>query len=185
MSLEDKTAKWWGEDRHIVIYLISRGDEVYFVTSLPEDAPPGESWSAKGDMAALRQAFEGFPDTVQTVLKACPEAWRWGIYVRDPLPRWADGPVVLLGDACHPMTPYMAQGAAMAMEDAVVLARCLEGGTPVAAAFSRYERTRHSRASRVQTTSASNPVLGQTDLGWLYSYDAWTAPLAGPAEPAG
>lgn len=174
--LSDKASKWWGEDRHIVIYAINGGDEVYFVTSLPEDAPPGESWSAKGDMAELRRAYAAFPDTVRGVLDACPESWRWGIYVRNPLPRWTDGPIALLGDACHPMTPYMAQGAAMAMEDAVVLARCLDGGDP-AAGLRRYERTRRERADRVQTTSAVNPVMGRTDLDWLYGYDAWTTPL--------
>ncbi|MEW6471991.1 MAG: FAD-dependent monooxygenase [Actinomycetota bacterium] len=174
----ERTVKWCGPDRHIVIYTITRGEEVYFVTSVPEPAPTGESWSAKGDMDELRQAFEGFPDTVQTVLKGCPEAYRWGIYVRDPLPHWTDGPVALIGDACHPMTPYMAQGAGMAMEDAVVLARCVEAGPSLAAAFERYERTRHDRASRVQTTSATNPMMGKDDLTWLYGYDAWATPLA-------
>jgi len=173
-----RTTKWVGPDRHIVIYTITRGEEVYFVTSVPESDPAGDSWSAKGDMGTLRQSFEGFPETVQIVLKGCPEVWRWGIYVRDPLPRWVDGPVALLGDACHPMTPWMAQGAGMAMEDAVVLARCVAGGGPLAQAMERYERTRHERASRVQVTSATNPLMGKDDLTWLYGYDAWTVPLA-------
>jgi 2-polyprenyl-6-methoxyphenol hydroxylase-like FAD-dependent oxidoreductase len=61
---------------------------------------------------------------------ACPEVHKWAIHERAPLPAWSRGRVVLLGDACHPMTPYMAQGAATSMEDAAVLARCLEGVGP-------------------------------------------------------
>ena len=61
------------------------------------------------------------------MLRACPEVYKWALLERDPLPRWWEGRVALLGDACHPMTPYMAQGAASALEDAAVLTRCLEG----------------------------------------------------------
>ncbi len=86
-----------------------------------------ESWSAKGDLTQLRAAYEGFHPEVQAVLAACPDVHKWALLARDPLPKWADGRVVLLGDACHPMTPYMAQGAATSLEDAVVLSRCLEG----------------------------------------------------------
>jgi salicylate hydroxylase/6-hydroxynicotinate 3-monooxygenase len=100
---------------------------------------------------------------------------------RDSLDRWADGKVTLLGDACHPMTPYMAQGAAMAIEDAAVLSRCLDGvgRDGIAEAFRRFEATRKERASRVQTTSRANTWLrGKTDADWVYGYDAWTVPLA-------
>jgi 6-hydroxynicotinate 3-monooxygenase len=89
--------------------------------------------------------------------------------------------VTLLGDSCHPMTPYMAQGAAMAIEDAVVLSRCLEGvdRDGVAAAFQRFEATRKERTSRVQLSSRTNTWLKtKTDGDWVYAYNAWTAPLA-------
>jgi salicylate hydroxylase/6-hydroxynicotinate 3-monooxygenase len=172
--------KWWGEDRHIVIYEISKGAEIYFVTSLPESDPAVTSWSATGDMDKLRQAFATFPRTVRSVLERCPGAHRWGIYVRQPLPTWTRDHAVLLGDACHPMTPYMAQGAGMAIEDAVVLARCVGAGGDLEMAFTRYEATRRDRAGRVQAESNHNPVMGSRDLGWLYGYDAWTTPLADP-----
>jgi salicylate hydroxylase/6-hydroxynicotinate 3-monooxygenase len=110
--------KWWGGDRHIVIYNITAArDEVYFTTSQPEKADwmTRESWSAKGDLAEMRAAFMTFYSDVQAVLAAAPEVHKWGIYERDPLPCWRKGRVVLLGDACHPMTPYMASGAAMAL----------------------------------------------------------------------
>ena len=94
----------------------------------------------------------------------------------------ADGRVVLLGDACHPMTPYMAQGAATSLEDAVVLARCLEGrdADGFADAFRRYEQSRKPRTSRIQEVSAANTWMrGETNPDWVYGYNAWTAPLAG------
>ena len=121
--------KWWGIDRHIVIYYTNKArSEIYFVTSVPEPAEwlTRESWSAKGDVKELRKAYEGFHPDVRAVLDACPDCHKWAILEREPLARWSDGRVVLLGDACHPMTPYMAQGAATAIEDAAVLARCLD-----------------------------------------------------------
>src|SRR5258706_9371728 len=120
--------KWWGLDRHIVIYYTTPDrSQGYFVTSVPEPAEwlTRESWSAKGDVKELRQEYEGFHPEVRAVLDACPDCHKWAILEREPLPRWSEGRVVLLGDACHPMTPYMAQGAATAMEDAAVLTRCL------------------------------------------------------------
>lgn len=179
--------KWWGPDRHMVVYYVTRSlDELYFVTSVPESAEwmTPESWSAKGDLATLRKAYEGFHPEVQTVLDACPEVYKWALLDRDPLPRWHEGRVVLLGDACHPMTPYMAQGAASALEDAAVLARCLENVTRdrVDSAFALYEATRKPRASAIQTGSSQNNWLrSATDPSWVYGYDAWTAPLGAPA----
>ena len=178
----DDCTKWWGEDRHIVIYYVKPDrSEVYFVTSQPEPEFRIESWSAKGDVRELRAAFEGFDRQVETVLAACPDVHKWAIVDRDSLARWAQGNVTLLGDACHPMTPYMAQGAAMAIEDAAVLSRCLDGVARdgVADAFRRFEATRRERTARVQQTSRTNTWLRQkTDTDWVYAYDAWTTPLA-------
>src|SRR4051812_44605498 len=95
--------KWWGEDRHIVIYYIKRDrSEIYFVTSVPEPLEwmTRESWSARGDVRELRAAYRGFHADVRRVLEACPECHKWAIIEREPLPRWSDGRVVLLGDAC-------------------------------------------------------------------------------------
>src|SRR5215471_2764496 len=174
--------KWWGEDRHIVIYYVKPDrSEVYFVTSQPEPDFRIESWSAKGDVRGLRKAYEGFHPQVEKVLAACPDVHKWAIVDRNSLEHWADGKVTLLGDSCHPMTPYMAQGAAMAIEDAAVLSRCLEGieRDRIADAFRRFETTRRERTSRVQETSRKNTWLREkTDADWVYAYDAWTAPLA-------
>ena len=178
----DDCTKWWGEDRHIVIYYVKPDrSEVYLVTSQPEPDFRIESWSAKGEVRDLRASFAGFHPQVGKVLAACPDVHKWAIMDRNSLDRWSDGKVTLLGDACHPMTPYMAQGAAMAIEDAAVLSRCLEGvdRDGVADAFRRFEATRKERTTRVQETSRANIWLRErTDTSWVYGYDAWTVPLA-------
>ncbi|MGY4474757.1 FAD-dependent monooxygenase [Bradyrhizobium sp. USDA 3364] len=181
----DDCTKWWGPDRHIVIYYVKPDrSEVYFVTSQPEPGFTVESWSATGDVSELRKAFEGFHPQVRAVLEACPSVHKWALVDRDPLLRWSEGNVTLLGDACHPMTPYMAQGAAMAIEDAAVLSRCLKDvdRDGVAEAFRRFEATRKPRTSRVQASSRTNTWLkNPTDPDWVYGYDAWNTPLAEPA----
>ena len=181
--------KWWGEDRHIVMYPVKPDrSEVYFVTSQPEPDFGLESWSEKGDVNVLRAAFEGFHPDVQRVLAACPDVHKRVLVDREPLERWVDGNVVLLGDACHPMTPYMAQGAATSIEDAAVLARCFESveGDDIEGAFKRYEAHRKPRTSVVQAISSANTWMkeGNADTSWLYGYDAWTAPLHQPAAHA-
>lgn len=181
--------KWWGPDRHIVIYYTKADrSELYFVTSVPEpgDWITKESWSAKGDVVELRAAYEGFHPEVQMVLNACPDCHKWAILEREPLPTWSDGRVVLLGDACHPMTPYMAQGAATSIEDAAVLARCFEAVQfdDVERAFRMYEATRKPRTSRIQAISSANTWMsgGNDDTSWLYGYDAFNVPLVEPEE---
>jgi salicylate hydroxylase/6-hydroxynicotinate 3-monooxygenase len=181
--------KWWGTDRHIVIYYTNKAKgEVYFVTSVPEEAGwmTRESWSAKGDVKELRAAYDGFHQDVRNVLEACPDCHKWAILEREPLRTWSDGRVVLLGDSAHPMTPYMAQGAATSIEDAAILARCLKAvdGEDVEGAFKRYEAHRKPRTSVVQAISSANTWMreGSGDTSWLYGYDAWNAPLDRPAS---
>jgi len=176
----DQCCKWWGPDRHIVIYYVtSSRDEVYFVTSVPEPEFTVESWSATGDLAKLRAAFAGFHEQVRRVVNACPRVHKWAIVDRDPLPCWGDGAMVLLGDAAHPMTQYMAQGAATAMEDAVVLSRCIDASPgDLPAAFAHFAAARRDRTGRIQGTSQQNTFMRQpTNPDWVYGYDAWTASL--------
>ena len=183
VDIGQSRTKWWGPDRHIVIYYTTaKHDEVYFVTSTPEKADwiTRESWSTKGDLGELQDAFKTFHRDVRAVLAAAPEVHKWGIFERDPLPYWTKGRITLLGDACHPMTPYMASGAAMALEDAVILSRALNdaGSGGIEQAFHIYEATRLPRCSDVQAgSSANNWMRNATNPDWLYGYDAWTAPL--------
>ena len=178
--------KWWGPDRHMVVYFVTRNrDELYFVTSVPEKADwmTPESWSANGDLEEQRAAYAGFHPEVQAILQACPEVYKWALFEREPLPRWSEGRVALLGDACHPMTPYMAQGAASALEDAAILSRVLTGveADGLDAAFKLYEAIRKPRASAIQSSSSANTWLkGKTDPAWVYGYDSTTVPLREP-----
>lgn len=178
------SAKWWGADRHLVHYWVSQGRELNFVAPVPEPAWTEESWMAEGKVGDLLDALADFPEPVRRVAGAAATLMRSALYDRDPLPRWGEGRVTLLGDACHPMLPFMAQGAGMAIEDAVVLARCLDGvaGDGVASVLARYAATRIERASAVQGGSRANDFLRGTSSGLssadVYGYDAWRAPLA-------
>lgn len=172
--------KWWGDDRHIVIYFTtSRRDELYFVTSLPDADWVNESWSATGDMAVVRDAFAGFHEEVREVLRACPSVHRWAILDREPLAQWHDGHAVLIGDAAHPMTPYMAQGAAMALEDGVMLARALSEWEDIATALDRFEASRKARTAEAQAISHANTWMREkTDPSWCYGFDPWSQAFA-------
>jgi 2-polyprenyl-6-methoxyphenol hydroxylase-like FAD-dependent oxidoreductase len=191
MQIAPSRSKWWGPDRHIVIYYTAKDrSQLYFVTSVPEPADwiTPESWSAKGDVDELRAGYQGFHPEVRNVLAATPECHKWAILEREPLPKWSEGRVALLGDACHPMTPYMAQGAATSIEDAAVLARALAAveGDDIEGAFRSYEATRKPRTSRIQAISSANTWMsgGNDNPDWLYGYDAWTVPLARPEMAA-
>jgi 6-hydroxynicotinate 3-monooxygenase len=177
----DDRVKWWGPGRHIVTYKVNpRRDEVYFIASTPEPDFKIESWSARGDLEQMRAAFTGFHPQARVILDACPEVRKWALVERDPLVRWSKGRIVLIGDACHPMLPYMAQGGSAAMEDAVVLARCLEGTDldGFSDAFRRFEQNRKDRTSRIQLGARKNTWMRTApDMTWLYDYDAWTVPL--------
>jgi 6-hydroxynicotinate 3-monooxygenase len=176
----DERVKWWGPDRHVVSYFTTPGkDEIYYIAATPESDFKTESWSMKGDIDALLAAFDGFHPQILTVLRAAPEVRKWALVDRDPLPEWGEDGIVLLGDACHPMPPYLAQGAASALEDAAVLSRCVIETADIGAALKRFEATRKERATQIQTRARDNNWLrDKTDADWIWGYDAWTVPLA-------
>ncbi|MDV6012010.1 FAD-dependent monooxygenase [Haloechinothrix sp. LS1_15] len=178
--------KWWGPDAdtQLVTFPLNRGRDMFVFATTPQADWHHESWTMPGSVMELREAYRDFHPEARAVLDACDEVLKSALYVRDPLPQWSSGPVTLLGDACHPMMPFMAQGAGMAIEDAVVLARALreEGSGGIRAAFRRYEDARKGRTCRIQISSRSNTWLKKsTDAGWVYGYDAWTVPLDAPA----
>ena len=150
------------------------------MTSLPDPDWAHESWSATGDMAVVRDAFAGFHDEVREVLRACETVHRWAILERAPLERWFGDRMVLIGDAAHPMTPYMAQGAATALEDGIMLARALAGAGDITTGLSCFEATRKARTAEIQAISHANTWMREeTDPSWCYGYDPWTEPLIG------
>jgi 6-hydroxynicotinate 3-monooxygenase len=180
----DDRVKWWGVDRHIVCYKIDpRRDELYFIASTPEPDTNVESWSAMGNRDVLVAAYEGFHPDARLILESTPEVRKWALAIRDPLARWTDDRMIVIGDAAHPMVPYMAQGAGSAMEDAVVLARCLAGvdAGGINAALQRCEASRIDRTTRIQLGAKQNKWMQtaqDTSVDWVYSYDAWNVALA-------
>jgi 6-hydroxynicotinate 3-monooxygenase len=174
--------KWWSEDRHFVVYYLDpAGKEMYFVTGAPEavwDTDASFLLCSKDEMKAV---FSDYHPKVQAMIEAAGEITKWPLLTRPPLAIWSKGRVVLLGDACHPMKPHMAQGAAMAIEDAAMLARCMDHAGGVAhhgQAFAIYEASRRERASQVQAVSNANTWLRtQENPDWVYGYDVFTDPL--------
>lgn len=175
--------KWWGPDpaTQIVTFPLNRGRDVFVFATRPQESWREESWTSPGDVVELRAAYRDFHPEARALLDACDEVLKSALYVRDPLPRWSTGRTTLLGDASHPMMPFMAQGAGMAIEDAVVLARALSAAASadVPAALRAYEVARLPRTSTVQIGSRGNEWLKDSGNGdWVYSYDAWNVPLA-------
>jgi 2-polyprenyl-6-methoxyphenol hydroxylase-like FAD-dependent oxidoreductase len=182
VELAPALTAWWGRDRHVLAYFVTAArDHLHVSTSQPAkpDNALKESWSAKGDPADVRAAFANFPLDVQRLLAAASDVGVGAIHQHDPLPEWSKGRVVLLGDACHPMTPDMAApGAAMALEDAVVLARAIDQADSFEAAFRFYETARKPRANAVQAGASKNIWMrSDTSPDWLYGYDASRVPL--------
>jgi len=172
--------KWWGTDRHCLpYYLTGRRDEVYAIGVVPAASWDSEEQSLPATRAQYLDAFAGFHADLQRVLHAVDGVTLWPIFDRARNDCWSGGRLVLLGDACHPMRPFMAAGGAMAVEDAAILARCLQQFDDLATAFRVYEATRIGRVADVQRISIENSWMrGPTETDWFYCYDACTAPLA-------
>ncbi|WP_052402148.1 FAD-dependent monooxygenase [Muricoccus aerilatus] len=176
----DQFTKWWGPNpaSQIVTFPISAGRDVFIFATTPQESWREESWTLPGSVDELRAEYADYHPEARALLAACDSVLKTALYERDPLPIWSRGRVTLLGDACHPMLPFMAQGAGQAVEDAVVLARCLSGGADVPAALRRYEGLRQERTARIQIGSRGNNWLRAGGNGdWVYGYDAWAVPL--------
>lgn len=199
-SAEPWTTVWWGPGRHFVHYAVRRGELVNCVGVVARAMPGGvrESWRQRGELAALRADFAGWHEDVQRLINAVPPETlhQWALFDRRAPTRWGHGPATLLGDAAHPMLPFVAQGAAMAIEDAAVLATCLAGSTTPAdsaAALRRYEAIRRPRTARLQRLARYNarlfhlagggawlrdrlaPAAARRTLARIYGYDALAA----------
>ncbi|MEM1163089.1 MAG: FAD-dependent monooxygenase, partial [Pseudomonadota bacterium] len=118
-----------------------------------------ESWTIPGDVAALRAAFRDWHPDVTGLLARVEQCYLWGLFTRPPLPRWSDGPVVLIGDACHPTLPFMAQGAAMGIEDAGRLAAMVRASNDLAATLIQFKLQREPRTTRLQQQARRNAGL--------------------------
>ena len=147
---------WLGSGRHIVHYPLRRGEVLNFVALVDRADWRIESWTARGTPEECRADFAGWHEDARALVDAIAVPYKWALALREPMPRWSRGRVTLLGDACHPTLPDLAQGACMAIEDAFVLARCLAAcGPDHEAAFARYEAARVPRTTRIVEGSAA------------------------------
>lgn len=174
--------KWWGEDRHVLAYYMTpRRDEVYLIGVVPQPSWDSEASFRPCSRDEFRASYDGWHPDLLRVVDAAEEVTVWPIFDRERDDRWTGNRIALLGDACHPMRPFMAAGGAMAIEDAAVLSRCLCTFDDPADACRSYEATRIERVGAVQRISIENSWMrGPTDTEWFYGYDACTAPLASP-----
>jgi salicylate hydroxylase len=200
LNLEVTAQVWMGPGKHFVHYFVQNRRLVNFVAIIDQDSWTRESWTDRGEVADALAAYEGWHPQIRSILGAVDDTFIWALFDRKPMARWSLGRVTLLGDACHAMLPFMAQGAAQAIEDGATLAACLSqaDAQKIPEALRRYEALRLPRASRIQSLSEANKTRfhlpdgaeqqardnemarGATDwslkaVAWLYGYDAGAA----------
>ncbi len=160
--LQPDSNLWLGPGAHVVHYPLRGGSVVNLVAVLdtaPKVAPREGAWSTPGDPAFLERRFAGWAAPLRDLIAAAPD-WRiWPLVERAPLARWTQGRVALLGDAAHPMLPFLAQGAAQAIEDASALGDALSAAVDVERGLVAYETMRRARADRVQRQSHAQGTI--------------------------
>lgn len=200
--VRDVGTNWIGPGGHIVHYPIRRGELMNFSSVVENQEWKTESWSSPSTVEAYLADYPGWHEDVRTYIRAIPQPFRWALLSRQPLDNWTVGRVTLLGDAAHPMLPFLASGAAMAIEDGFILARALETyADDHAQAFRAYQQARIPRTTRVVQGAASNagrfhnPALADAAgaqayvdrewdpervadrYEWLFRHDVTTVPL--------
>jgi salicylate hydroxylase len=194
-------SNWVGPGGHVVHYPLRAGKVMNFVGALERSDWQVESWSARGTTEELAADFVGWHEDVQALIRNIPTPYKWALMTRPPMERWTVGRVTLLGDACHSMVPFLAQGAVMAIEDGYILARALSAGGEVSSNLLKYESARRERTRKAVEGSTANiarfhhPALADPAKArdyvarewagqnvaeryeWLFRYDAATAPI--------
>lgn len=147
---------WLGEGKHAVTYLLRGGTLANLVGVVERDDWQQESWTEKGTREQAIADFAGWHPTITTLLEQAEQHYRWALFDRDPLDQWVDGRAVVIGDAAHPMLPFMAQGAVQAIEDGYVLARSLAEHDDNDSALSHFFHARRDRTAAVQKAARRN-----------------------------
>ena len=156
--IQPAATAWWGPGKHFVHYYVRGGTMVNCVCVVESKEWQDESWNINGHFPDLAAEFADWHPTINTLLANANKKnlYKWGLFDRPPMAQWSIGRITLLGDACHPTLPFMAQGAAMAIEDAAVIAACLNQTQDPTSAFLRYEKLRKKRTAMIQQLSRRN-----------------------------
>lgn len=176
ISSEAVSAKFWGPQHghHFVMYPIENGRSYNITAVSPKAEWVEESWDLEGDVAEFKERYSMFASPVKEVMEAVTTVHEWALHVREPLPKWSDGRVTLIGDACHPMVPFLGQGAVMGIEDAAVLGKHLKHlstSSDVPMLLQAYEDERKPRATFVQEASFKDDEKSWADREWLYGHE--------------
>jgi salicylate hydroxylase len=196
------STNWIGPNGSVTTYPVHKGELFNFVALVNREDWQVESWTEEGTKEECARDLDGWHEDVHEIIRSIEVPYKWGLFLREPLPRWSVGRTTLLGDACHPMLPYLGQGANMAIEDGLMLARCLEAYDDVEVALSHYEQVRAPRTSTIvnrsteQGTRVNRPELADAAAAgryisaqwsngtiaqwydWIFDYDATAASLS-------
>lgn len=193
---------WVGSGGHVITYPLRDGELFNFVGIVEGRDWPIESWTERGTTAECLADFAGWHPHVLRMIESLDVPFKWGLVGREPLTTWANGRFCMIGDACHPTLPFLAQGANMAIEDGLILARCIAASTDdIAAGLQRFQALRVERTAKIvrgsrrmathfhnaaladpalaadYVTREWDPAVVKTRYDWLYEYDARTLPL--------
>lgn len=159
--LKPNTTVWLGPKKHFVQYFVKGGSYLNCVCLVEQDDWRSEDWSEKGDIFELKDLFSGWHPEIQEIIESTdPDSlFKWGLHDRPPMKKWRRGKFSLLGDAAHPMLPFVAQGAAMAIEDGAVLASSLSSFDNIELGLDDYENKRKPRTTKAQNTASRNATI--------------------------